>query len=294
LLQGITTGIAITTNRPQLRCYKELPPELLILQTSRSYAATRNYHRKCYYNKQAAATLLQGITTGIAITTNRPQLRCYKELPPELLLLQTGRSYAATRNYHRNCYYNKLVAATLLQGITTGIAITTNRSQLRCYKELPPELLLLQTGPSYAATRNYHRNCYYYKQVVATLLQGITTGIAITTNRSQLRCYKELPPELLLLQTGRSYAATRNYHRKCYYYKQVAATLLQGITTGIANTTNRSQLRCYRELPPELILQQTGRSYAATRNYNRNCYYYKQVAATLLQGITTGIAITTN
>jgi hypothetical protein len=122
-------------------------------------------------------------------------------------------------------------------------------------------LLLLQIGRSYVATRNYHRNCYYYKQAAATLLQGITTGIANTTNKSQLRCYKELPPEMLLLQTGRSYAATRNYHRNCYYYKQVAATLLQGITTGIAITTNRSQLRCYKELPPEMLLQQTGRRY---------------------------------
>jgi hypothetical protein len=122
------------------------------------------------------------------------------------IVLQTGRSYAAMMNIHRDCRSN-------------------NRAQLCCYDENLAGLLfykqdaamllliigwsciVLPTGRSYAAINNW-------------------MVMHCTTNRTQLCCYIEYSAELFVLQTGRSYAAINNWMvMHC--------------------TTNRAQLCCY-------------------------------------------------
>jgi hypothetical protein len=144
----------------------------------------------------------------------------------------------------------------MLLHIVLPFVDSTNRSQLRCLI-FYYWLILLQTERSYAASYCF-TVCWFYKQVAAMLL-NILLLIASSTNRAQLCCFILFYP-LLILQTGRSYAASYCF-TLCWFYKQVAATLLN-ILLLIASSTNRSQLRCLI-FYYWLLLLQTERSYAA-------------------------------
>jgi hypothetical protein len=166
----------------------------IVLQTGRSYAAINNW-------------------MVMYCSTNRSQLRCYIENSAGLLfykqgaamllliigwsciVLQTGRSYAATLKIQRNCLFYKQDAAMLLLIIGWSC-------------------IVLQTGRSYAAINNW-------------------MVMYCSTNRTQLCCYIENSSGLLfykqdaamllliigwsciVLPTGRSYAAMMNIYRDC-------------------------------------------------------------------------------